>query len=83
MEFLLKEGLKCEETYVGDASRYLRYLLATTSNESLNQFVEQSGKSEAYRRRLHSSLNRFLQFAKDDLDIKLELDDYEEGQEAL
>lgn len=69
MEFLLKEGLKCEEVYVGDASRFLRFLLAQASSEALLEFVNQSSKTEASRRRVISSLNRFLTFINSNLEI--------------
>lgn len=69
MEYLLSEGLKCEETYVADASRFIRYLLANAPLESVKEFVAQSGNTFSYRRRLISSLNRFLSFAEKELDI--------------
>ncbi len=69
MEYLLCEGLKCEETYVADASRFIRYLLVNAPLESVKEFVAQSGNTSSYRRRLISSLNRFLNFAEKELDL--------------
>ncbi|MDD2430991.1 MAG: hypothetical protein PHD88_03310 [Firmicutes bacterium] len=84
MEFLLKQGLKYEETYVGDASRYLRFLLSTAPADSVEKFIAQSGSSPSYHRRLTSSLNRFLDFTRNNLEISNpEQDEYGQVQEAL
>ncbi len=83
MEFLLLEGLRCEETYVGDASRFLRFLLENTTTEVISEFIEKSGNTPASRRRISSSINRFLKFAQNDLQIaNPQLIVYTKDQEA-
>lgn len=84
MEHLLKQGLKHEEVYVGDASRFLRYLLSTAPEDAVQKFITASGTSPSYHRRLSSSLNRFLAFAQSHLDISsFSADVDSEDQEAL
>lgn len=83
MEFLLLEGLRCEETYVGDASRFLRFLLENATPEVIRDFIEKSGNTPASRRRISSSIQRFLQFAQNDLKIaNPQLTVYAKDQEA-
>jgi len=82
MEYLLSEGLKCEETYVADASRFVRYLIANAPLKSVEEFVAHSGNTLSYRRRLISSINRFLSFAQKDLNIGSSKSDYAKDQEA-
>ena len=62
IEFLLDEGIKSEEYYLGDASRFLRFLLARVEEGDIQAFVENS--SPSYQRRLRKTLRKFYAFAQ-------------------
>ncbi len=67
IEFLLDAGIKSEEYYLGDASRFLRFLLTRVEEEDIKAFVEYS--SPSYQRRLRKTLRKFYAFAQKELKI--------------
>ncbi|NMB11026.1 MAG: hypothetical protein GX977_01940 [Firmicutes bacterium] len=67
IEFLLDEGIKSEEYYLGDASRFLRFLLSRVEEKDIQAFVEHS--SPSYQRRLRKTLRKFYSFAQKELKI--------------
>ena len=67
IEYLLGEGLKSEEYYLGDASRFLRFLLGRVETSDINAFVQSS--SPSYQKRLKKTLRKFYAFAEAELDI--------------
>ncbi|NLJ25845.1 MAG: hypothetical protein GX354_10600 [Firmicutes bacterium] len=67
IEFLLDEGIKSEEYYLGDASRFLRFLLARVEEGDIKAFVEHT--SPSYQKRLRQSLRKFYVFAQKELKI--------------
>ena len=67
IEFLLDEGIRSEECYLGDASRFLRFLLARVEEGDIKAFVENS--SPSYQKRLRQSLRKFYVFAQKELKI--------------
>src|SRR5690554_4559255 len=73
VEYLMDNGVRSEEYYLGDASRFIRYLLANCSENDLLLYIEQSAKSPAYRIRLEKTLKKFFAFASERLAIN-ELD---------
>ena len=69
IEYLLDQGIRSEEHYLGDASRFLRYLLASASTEEIRQYIHGAGRYLAYRRRLEKTLHKFFTFAQEQLGI--------------
>ncbi len=67
IEYLFDEGIKSEEYYLGDASRFLRFLLARVEEGDIAAFVEAS--SPGYQTRLRKTLRKFYAFAQDELEI--------------
>lgn len=74
LDYLLENGFRSEEAAVGDASRFLRHLLAKSTLTDVDEFVAGSGRCPEYRRRLRRSLLRFLRFARDELGLPIRLD---------
>jgi hypothetical protein len=70
VEYLLDQGIRSEEYYLGDASRFLRYLLATTTSEQVNEYIRSANHSQAYRTRLEKTLRKFFTFAHENLSIE-------------
>jgi len=68
LEYLLGQGIKSENDYLGDASRFLRYLLRLSGPAEIEAFL-QTARSTAYRRRLVKSLRKFYAFAVEQLDL--------------
>lgn len=68
-EYLWEQGIKTEETYVGDASRFLRFLAARATADDVAEFLQGDGHSAHYRRRLRRTLGKFYEFAEKQLDI--------------
>ena len=58
VEYLLDQGIRSEEYYLGDASRFLRFLLANTTAEQVQSYIR-SHSSPAYRARLEKTLRSF------------------------
>lgn len=73
LEYLLDEGINSEYDYLGDASRYLRFLLAEATEADLQKFLAASAKRSAYEKRLRKTLKKFYQFASEKLDINNDL----------
>lgn len=67
LEYLLEQGSSAEESAVGDASRFCRYLLARAGEPDIESFLRQATGSAEYRKRLRRSVYRFLRFARDEL----------------
>jgi site-specific recombinase XerD len=68
-EYLLDQGIKTEDVYVGDASRFLRYLAAQVTPADVQKFLAEQTTSAHYARRLRKSLRKFYQFAGERLNI--------------
>lgn len=71
LEYLYDHGIRSDEYYLGDASRYLRFLLARTKAEDIDAFLE-TASSHTYRRRLAKTVRKFYQFASERLDLSLD-----------
>lgn len=69
IEYLLDQGIKTEEVYLGDASRFLRYLVSRATETDVDAFVSAQTSSVHYARRLRKSLRKFYCFANDWLEI--------------
>ncbi|HHV94584.1 MAG TPA: hypothetical protein GXX47_08635 [Firmicutes bacterium] len=67
IEFLLDEGIKSEEYYLADASRFLRFLLTRVEQGDVQAFVEKF--SPSYQKRLRRTLRKFYTFARKELQI--------------
>jgi|SRR5690554_1624394 len=70
VEYLLDSGIRSEEYYLGDASRFLRFLLANSTEEDVKRFIEQSAMSPYYKQRLEKTLRRFFVFCVERLAIE-------------
>ncbi|NLY11559.1 MAG: hypothetical protein GX020_07740 [Firmicutes bacterium] len=70
VEYLMDNGIRSEEYYVGDASRFIRYLLANVTEKDVINFIEQSAQGVTYKLRLQKTLKRFFTFAAQNLAIK-------------
>ncbi|MGI6082691.1 MAG: site-specific integrase [Limnochordia bacterium] len=68
-EYLWEQGIKTEEAYVGDASRFLRFLADRATAADVAQFLRGDGYSTHYARRLRNTLRKFYEFAAERLDI--------------
>lgn len=69
VEYLLDEGIRSEEYYLGDASRFLRHLLARTSADDVERYITGRTRSKTYRARLRKTLRKFYTFAEQRLHI--------------
>ncbi len=69
-EYLFDEGIKSEYYYLGDASRFARFLLSQATEDDLNSFLSASANGTQYEKRLRKTLKKFYQFASERLDIK-------------
>lgn len=69
VEYLLDRGIRTEEVYLGDASRFLRYLLSTVTDADIDRYIKKQTASVGYAKRLRSSLRKFYHFAQECLDI--------------
>lgn len=74
-EYLLRNGIRSQRTYVGDASRFMRFLLARASEADVEAFIAQSAQSPAYARRLRKTLKKFFGYARLHLDVDLPRED--------
>ena len=68
LEYLYDHGIKSETDYLGDASRYLRFLLARSGADDIAAFLG-TASSPSYRKRLTKTLRKFYAFARERLDI--------------
>ena len=71
VEYLLDQGIRSEEYYLGDASRYVRWLLERSTEEDVRQYIEERAASPAYRSRLQKTLRKFVRFADERLHISI------------
>lgn len=69
IEFLFEEGVKSEYYYLGDASRFLRFLLTRVDEEDISAFIHNSATSETYEKRLRKTLRKFCTFLQKELNI--------------
>lgn len=69
VEYLLDQGIRSEEYYLGDASRFLRHLLATATAEQVEEYILMTTSSTSYRLRLEKTLRKFFVFAEERLAI--------------
>ncbi len=69
VEYLLDTGVRSEEYYLGDASRFIRYLLANITEDDVNQFINNCAQSPSYKTRLRKTLRKFFCFANEVLAI--------------
>lgn len=70
VEYLLDQGIRSEEHYLGDASRFLRFLLRRASVQDVMAFIAESTDSPTYEQRLRQSLRKFYRFANAHLGIE-------------
>lgn len=70
VEYLLDQGIRSEEYYLGDASRFLRWLLANTTSEQIESYLSSEEYSPSYRSRLEGTLRKFFAFAEEKLYIE-------------
>lgn len=70
VEYLLDQGIRSEEYYLGDASRFLRYLLASATDEDVHAYIHNAKHSQSYQKRLEKTLRKFFIFAEERLAIK-------------
>lgn len=70
VEYLLDCGIRSEEYYLGDASRFLRFLLANSTEEDVKRFIRESAYSPHYRKRLEKTLRKFFIFCSERLSIE-------------
>lgn len=71
VEYLLRSGIKNEDDYIGDVSRFLRYLLAQVDLNDVEAFFTACNASPGYRRRLKRTLRRFFNYSQEHLDIEI------------
>jgi len=69
VEYLLDEGIRSEDYYLGDASRFLRFLLARATAADVEAFIDATAHSPAYAARLRKTLRKFFRFARERLDL--------------
>lgn len=70
VEFLLDNGVRSEEYYVGDASRFLRYLLANITEDDVISFINSSAQTTSYKKRLRRTLRKFFNFGSEILALE-------------
>jgi adenine C2-methylase RlmN of 23S rRNA A2503 and tRNA A37 len=68
-EYLLDQGIKTENDYLGDASRFLRFLLARATPDDIDLFISNRASGVHYQRRLKGRLRKFYKFAQEELGI--------------
>lgn len=72
-EYLFDQGIKSEYYYLGDASRFMRFLLEQATEEDLQKFLATSASRSNYEKRLRKTLKKFYQFAAERLNISTDL----------
>lgn len=75
VEYLLDENIRSEEYYLGDASRYLRYLLSQTTPADVEAFIAARARGPSYRNRLRKTLRKFYAFAQERLGVDFHEED--------
>ena len=71
VEYLFDSGIRSEEYYLGDASRFMRYLLANVTPEDVQRYIHDATRSPSYQNRLEKTLKRFFLFASERLAMDL------------
>lgn len=74
-ECLMRSGIRSEDDYIGDASRFLRYLLSEARDEDILRFFAHCSASPGYQRRLRRTLRRFFAYLQEHLEIEVEVND--------
>ncbi len=69
MEYLLDQGIRTEDTYLSDISRFLRFLLQQASPADVEAFLAECGSAPSTQNRIRRSLRLFYRFAQDHLDL--------------
>ncbi|MGI6559081.1 MAG: hypothetical protein ACOX20_09205 [Limnochordia bacterium] len=69
IEYLLDQGIRSEDYYLGDASRFLRFLLQKVGPAEIEEFLTASANSDNYRRRLRENLAEVLHLCREHLEI--------------
>lgn len=64
VEYLWEEGIRSEETYLGDASRYVRWLLQQATEQDMHRYIEERARTASYRSRLRRNVGKFVEFAR-------------------
>lgn len=67
VDYLWEEGIRSEETYLGDASRYVRWLIARSTAEDVERYIDERARTASYRARLRRTLGKFAGFASSEL----------------
>ena len=70
-EYLLRNGIRNEDDHIGDASRFLRYLLSRVDATHVESFFDSRDASPGYRRRLRRTLGRFFEYTRECLEIDI------------
>ena len=70
IEYLLDTGVRSEEYYVGDASRFLRYLLGNITEDDVLKFINNSAQTASYKNRLRKTLRKFFTFGTEFLALE-------------
>lgn len=70
LEYLLRSGIRSEREYIGDASRFMRYLLSRVGPEDVEAFIGLSANSDGYAHRLRQTLRKFMHFAEAHLELE-------------
>lgn len=70
IEYLLDAGIRSEEHYVGDASRFLRYLLANITEDDVMNFINHCAQTVSYKNRLRRTLRKFFNFGSEKLALE-------------
>lgn len=68
-EYLLDQGIKTENDYLGDASRFLRFLAGRATPADVELFICERAAGVHYQRRLKCRLRKFYRFAQEHLGI--------------
>jgi hypothetical protein len=69
VEYLLDGGIRSEEVYLGDASRFLRHLISAVTTAEVEGYIKTHAHSAGYAKHLRRSLRKFYDFALQRLDI--------------
>jgi len=72
VEYLLRSGIRNEEDHLGDASRFLRYLLSKVEPDDIEDFFTSRQASPGYKRRLRRTLSNFFQYSSECLHIDVD-----------
>jgi len=65
MGHLMGDGIRSEQVYVADASRFLRFLLERSCERDVEEFVASRARSAQYAKRLRGRIRRFARFMQE------------------